>query len=80
MKSVVSHTHGYVVTSLPAGEQSIVTSVSVCLSVCPCLFVSELLGIVRLIFTKFSVYTLPVAVDQSSCGSIVIRYVLPVCG
>ena len=57
-------------------------SVSVCLSVqvclCLCLSVRDhIFGTTRPIFTVF-LCMLPMAVAQSSCGGVVICYVLPV--
>ena len=52
--------------------------VSLCLSVCVCLFVRDhIFGTTRPIFANFSC-TLPMAVARSSSGGVVICYVLPV--
>jgi len=64
------------VTPPPIGERSIVTSVSVCLSVC--VFVRDhISGTTRPIFTNF-LCLLSMAVARSCSGGVVIRYVLPV--
>ena len=64
------------VTPPPIGERSIVTSVSVCLSVC--VFVRDhIFGTTRPIFTNF-LCLLSMAVARSCSGGVVTRYVLPV--
>jgi len=66
----------FIITPPPAGELSIVMSMSVGLSVC--LSVREHISrTTRAIFTKF-LCTLSMVVARSSSGGVVIRLVLPV--
>ena len=64
-------------TLRPIGKRSIVTSVSVCLSLCVCLSVHDhIFGtMLRPIFTKFF---MPVTLARPASGGVVIRYILPV--